>query len=70
MKYALVNTANNKQMGSVWLEGDTVKAEPDWLQQQIGTIMVAGKTQADGEDFMKVLPFHYRSGYSRLVKTE
>ena len=70
MEYTLINTANNKTMGRIWWDGKAVQAEPSWVKTQINSAMVHGKVQADGMEFMKVLPFHYRSGYLRLVKKE
>lgn len=68
MEYSLINTANNKTLGRIWWDGKAVQAEPAWVKGQVNAIMVNGQVQADGLAFMKALPFHYRSGYLRLVK--
>lgn len=68
MEYKLINSANNKELGKIWWDGKKVQAEPEWLMTQVASIAVAGKVQADGEAFMKVLPLYYKSGYLRLVR--
>lgn len=71
IKYELIAHYRNDQVeATIEWDGSKIKVDNKLVEKQLKQAEVMDKTWQDGIEFLKVLPFYYKSGYVGLRRVD